>query len=168
MPRTQADGSAVEFSSAPPPGPKCPRYLRNSRCRTVSRGLWECSLFCSKGKQSQCFIYPSPMFNGWAGSTFPVLLPAAVPGQQRWTMGQSTFSPPAFHTFQETPLFSSTNSAWQVFKIRLLMQDLVKESSNGLTGRTEEGWNSWQRREDLIPEEITNYTLLFIEAKKVG
>lgn len=83
-------------------------------------------------------------------------------------MGRSRFSPPAFHPFQETPLFSFPNSAGQVFKIRLMMQDLVKEASNGLTGRTEEGWNIWQRKEDLIPEEITNYTLLFIEAKKVG
>lgn len=48
------------------------------------------------------------------------------------------------------------------------MQDLVKESSNGLTGRTRKGGNIWQRREDLIPEEITKYTQLFTEAKKVG
>lgn len=120
----------------------------------------ECGLLCSKGKHIPVF-YPAPVSDGWAGST-------AFPGQQRWTMGRSRFSPPAFHPFQETPLFSFPNSAGQVFKIRLMMQDLVKEPSNGLTGRTEEGWNIWQRKEDLIPEEITNYTLLFIEAKKVG
>lgn len=129
--------------------PSAPRYLRNSRCRTVSSVLY------SAAKGSNLMSY------GRAGSTFPpVLLLTAFPEQQRWNMGQSSFSPPALPPFQETPLFSFTNSAWQVFKIRLLMQDLVKESSSGLTGRTEEGWNIWQRREDLIPEEITNYTVI--------
>lgn len=159
----------MEFSSAPPPShPNCPKNLRNSRCRTVSKSLLRVG-FTLQQREAAPVFYPCPMSVGRAGSTFPpVLLPPAFPGQQRQTGGQSRFSPPAFPPAQETSLFSFTNSAWQAFKIMPLMQDLVKESSNGLTGRAEEGWNIWQRREGLIPEEITNYTLLFIDAKKVG
>lgn len=166
MPRTQGQlGDTMEFiPSCSTSRPSWPRIWGQLMVESWPGVSCEWGFSAAQGGSPR--VYPSPGHSGgWAGS---VLLPTAFPGQPAWTMGHSRFSPPAFLPFQDIPLFPFTNFAQQVFKIRLLMQDLVKESSNGLTGRTEEGWNIWQRREDLIPEEITKYTQLFTEAKKVG
>lgn len=119
---------------------------------------------CSKRKQSQC---PQCHMAGLAPHSH--LCSCPQPSQdskdELWARADSHH---LHSTLSKRFHFSLLPILHKVFKIRLLVQDLVKESSNGLTGRAEEGWNIWQRREDLIPEEIRNYTQLFIEAKKVS
>lgn len=115
---------------------------------------------------SVLFTHPHVQWLGWLH--IPCAPACSIPRTAKMSYGPAHVLITCISHFARDSTFLFYQFCIKVFKIRLLMQDLVKESSNGLTGRTEEGWNSWQRREDLIPEEITNYTLLFIEAKKVG
>lgn len=54
-------GDAMELSSAPPSGPKCPNHLRNCRCRTVSRGLLWVWFPLQQREAAPCFtLAPHP------------------------------------------------------------------------------------------------------------